>query len=188
VIARKPFLTLIAAVILIVAGAAPDVQAGGSVFLTGTWTGKITCKGFFDGAKESFPLFPTITISQSGLDIAMRLSYSDGPPEDYSGRLNPDPKKPLQKAEFAVVACGTNDQVGDATNQKFDEVGRMATSVKGFPEIKGTFKGLSIFSDYGTPAAADTCKWSFKRTATTDPNLPFFCDHTPIVTLPPSSN
>jgi hypothetical protein len=164
--------------LLLVFGVSPAVAIGppiSSYDLTGTWQGTIKCKARDTGAKISFTLEPTsLVISQSGLGIAMRVSYAGGGFDDYVAVANPDAKKPLEKGELALVVCGTNDQVGDEPD--FDEIGRMKVKAKP-PKVKATFGGTSLYSDPGLfDPEVGTCKWKFTRVDTTDPLLPQGCD------------
>lgn len=141
--------------------------------LNGTWTGTIKCKSFKAGAKSKFTLTPTtMQITQGGLEVGIRLDLGTTVLL-YSATMNPDAKKPLEKGELAIVFCGTNDQVGD--DPTFDEIGRMAVKAKR-GDVKGSFKGSSLFSKPGVLAAeAGTCKWSFKRTVSDFPIVPTGC-------------
>jgi len=110
---------------------------------------------------------------QNGSALGIVLDYGTGT-NAYIGTFVPDAKKPDAKGELAILYCKTNDRVGD--DPDFDELGRM--SVKAKPgELKGTFKGASIFSDPGTftDTEAGTCKWSYKRTALDMPSVPSTC-------------
>lgn len=176
--ARAQLGGVIAAATILSLAVTPRADAGNPrANLEGTWTGSIKCKSFNGGVKDSFTLAPTMFIAQSGLTVQIQLFYGVGTVENYVGLLNPDAKKPLQKGELAVVACGTNDLVGDEPN--YDEVGRISISTKP-PALKATFKGPSIFSDPGTfPAEAGTCKWKFTRTDFNVPSLPEACGFPP---------
>ena len=150
-------------------------HAGAQFFdLTGTWQGNIKCKSFFDGSKTSFPLTPTLKISQSGLKIGILADYPPGDIDDsYVGYANPDAKKPFEKGEFALIYCGTDDVLGN--DPTFDEIGRMAAKTKA-PKVKATFKGTSLYSDPGvTDAEAGTCKWTWTRIDDADPGIPLDC-------------
>jgi hypothetical protein len=175
-------LVVAAAAALACLGTSSAARAGAARFdLTGTWVGSIKCKGFFGGVKDPFTLTPTVKISQSGLNIGL-LADDAGTLDSYVAYANPDAKKPLEKGEFALIFCGTNDVLAEPFDAPFDEIGRMTVSTKP-PKVKATFKGTSIYSDsqlsFGppqtTPISAGTCKWKFTRTDTNDPGIPLTC-------------
>ena len=65
--------------------------------LSGTWTGKVTCKGTFDGTPQATTSTSTLLIEDGGstLDLAV-----DG--VHYSGASYPAPGRP-QKGQIAVI-------------------------------------------------------------------------------------
>ena len=95
------YLTRIFGVIL-AAGALLGISAVSvqAVDLTGTYEGKITCKGF-DGSKvkKVFPSFLEITQTGSNLNI---LSFSFGP---FNGTVIEDDKKPDEKGQAGFISC-----------------------------------------------------------------------------------
>ena len=163
---------LAAAAALVATGAlvpgARGTQSG--VDLTGVWTGKIVCKDFDAGVKDKFTLTPTMKITQIGPALGLVLDYGKFT-ETYTGYVDPDAKKPL-KGQLALIACGTDDVLGN--EPAFDEIATISVASKP-PKVKATFRGPSVFSDAGTPAVAGSCRWSWKRTSLTDPNVPLAC-------------
>jgi hypothetical protein len=135
--------------------------------LTGTWSGTTSCTSLFEGEKFKFKDAPTLQVTQVGDAIGVRADFGGGDVDFYTGHAYPDAKKPLEKGEIALVACGTDSIAGN--QPAFDEVGRFTVSTK-TGKIKATIKGLSFFSDplpAGSPESpeAGTCKWSLTRTA-----------------------
>ena len=148
--------------------------------IAGTWTGSIKCSGVRGGVKvKSKRQKITMTISQLDLNVGIAVQNGNATTR-YAGLLNPDKKKPEQKGEFAVVACGTNSTAADLTA---DELGRMQASTKP-GKVKATIKGITYYSAAGNaPPEAGSCKWSWKRTDNLDPQLQTDCT-TPIMALP----
>jgi hypothetical protein len=179
-------LAVVAAAALTCLMASSAARAGQARFdLTGTWVGSIKCKGFNGGVKDPFTLTPTLKISQSGLNIGVFADYPPGDFDDfYTGYANPNVKKPLEKGEFVLIVCGTNDVLGEPSpDAPFDEIGRMSVSTKP-PKVKATFKGTSIYSDpqltpfsdpQTTPISAGTCKWKYTRIDVVDPGISVTC-------------
>ncbi len=162
-------LTIFAAAALALATAAGPALA---FDLTGTWTGTIKCKEFVNGVKDKFELTPTITISQSGNALGILATFGPGDSDMYTALANPDAKKP-DKGEFAIIFCGTDNQVGNSPT--FDEIGRMQVTTK-TGKIAAKFRGESIFSDPADMGPeAGTCKWSWKRVDTVDPWVATTC-------------
>lgn len=141
--------------------------------LTGTWQGSSTCTSLFEGEKQKFTDAPAIQITQVGDAIGLRADYGAGDVDFYAGIAHPDAKKPDEKGEIALVACGTDSVAGNAGT--FDEVGRFSASTK-VGKVKATVKGLSFFSDPGTASPeAGTCKWKLTRTDALDAAIPTTC-------------
>jgi hypothetical protein len=132
--------------------------------LTGTWSGTTSCTSLFQGEKFKFKDAPTLQVTQVGDAIGVRADYGGGDVDLYTGHAYPDAKKPNEKGEIALIACGTDSTAGNGP--AFDEVGRFTISTK-TGKIKATIKGLSFFSDplsMNSPEIG-TCKWSLTRTA-----------------------
>jgi hypothetical protein len=131
--------------------------------LTGTWSGTTSCTSLFQGEKFKFKDAPTLQVTQVGDAIGVRADYGGGDVDLYTGHAYPDAKKPNEKGEIALIACGTDSIAGN--EPAFDEVGRFTVSTKA-GKIKATIKGLSFFSDPGVVSPeAGTCKWTLTRTA-----------------------
>lgn len=180
-------ITTVAAAVLLSSALASSVFAAFITFdPTGTWTGSIKCKSFFAGTKEKFTLTPTMKISQNGLRLDLVLDYGGGDTETYTGLANPDAKKPTQKGQLALTACGTDDLLGNAPT--FDELGTMSVATKPPPSVKASFKGTSIFSVGLTfpKTEAGTCKWKWTRKDLIDPGVVTACGLTAL-TLPPTA-
>ena len=135
--------------------------AVGALDMTGTWEGKQNCKDY-DGQKIIEHGVPaTALISQSGDTMTMGVNNFD----HYNGHAFTDSKN-ADKGETVFNACGTDDL--PVSGVPTGEIVRAKVSTK--PSTgKGSFSALSIFENTG---ALGTCKWSFKRTSTTDPNVP----------------
>lgn len=129
--------------------------------LTGTWVGKWSCKGF-DGEKfTSDNKNSTFRITQSGNTIAADL---DNGAYRYNGGAISDSAKP-EKGEAAFVAC-SNDNAPLSGGES--EIIRVAVKTK-VDTFKATLKGVSIFED--DLGGVGTCKYSFKRQGTANPNV-----------------
>lgn len=149
---------------------ASGTRAAAQVFdLTGSWTGKLSCKIATAGAKSTTTALPTLAITQADAAIGMALDYGNGTVEHYTALANPDGKKPLTKGELGIIRCGT-DSV--ATNLPADEIGRLFASTKAPPGVKATLKGQSVFS---APPTIGTCTWKFTRIDLADPSVATSC-------------
>lgn len=129
--------------------------------VTGTWIGRWSCKGF-DGEKfTSFNKTSTLKLSQTGTAIAADL---DNGSFHYNAAMIADKFKP-EKGEAVFIACATDNlPLADAES----EILRAAVKTKA-GTFKASLKGLSIFEDqFG---GVGTCKYSFKRQDTLDPNV-----------------
>lgn len=141
--------------------------------LTGNWTSSFTCISLFEGEKITYKDTPAIAITQNGAAIGMRVTYAGGDFDLYTARANPDVKKPDEKGEIAMIACGTDGLAGNAPN--FDEIGRFTVSAKP-DKVKASVKGQSIFSDPGVVSPeSGRCKWKLTRIDTTDPGIATAC-------------
>ena len=141
--------------------------------LTGTWSGSTACTSFFEGAKLKFKDAPMLQVTQSGDVLGVRADYGGGHVDFYAGHVYPDAKKPDEKGEIALVACGTDSVAGN--EPAFDELGRFSVSTK-TGKIKATLKGLSFFSDPGVASPeAGTCKWKITRVDTADAGVGTDC-------------
>jgi hypothetical protein len=140
--------------------AAATASPAGAVDVTGTWEGSVTCS-VFDGAYAKTKTSPsTLLIVQEGNLFIARLDDA----LTYNGGVIDSGDKPLLQGEGAMNLCST-DVVplggGD------DEIVRMKLKVN--PEKgTGTLSGESIF---GAAGEARTCKYKYKRTSATAPDV-----------------
>ncbi len=129
--------------------------------INGTWAGKITCKGIFDGEPQALSLTPTLLIDDSGeLQLAVDgVHYAAVPFVDSS---HPD------KGELAIIRCDTSSTRSGA--EFGGEFGRLKVSTK---PAKGTgsISGGSYRASILITGSLLTCKWSFKRVTTDHPAL-----------------
>lgn len=153
---KSMFAGLVACLVLALA---PSAQA---YDLTGTWIGKYSCKGF-DGSKfSSGSKSSTFAITQSGNTMAVNLDNGE---YRYNGGAIPDTTKP-EKGEAVFLEC-SNSNVPFAAGES--EIIRVAVKTKA-GTVKATLKGLSIFED--DMFGVGTCKYTFKRVDTANPNVP----------------
>lgn len=165
---RLAILTLTLTAALVAPAAAFDV--------TGTWTGTRKCQDLFGGVKAKFKEPATVRITQAGNQIGIAIEITGVGTTNYRALANFSAAKP-DKGEFAMIACGTNDVVGD--DPDFDAIGRMQAATKP-GKVKAKITGTSIFSDPGTATPGlGTCKWSLTRTDAADPVVPPFCGAVP---------
>jgi hypothetical protein len=144
--------------------------------LTGAWTGVRTCKDLDVGTKETFKDPFTAEITQTGNAIGILMDFGGGPNTEYAGLANFLPAKP-DKGEFAMIHCGTDDIVGNATT--YDAIGRMQATTKS-GKVKATIKGTTIFSDPSTASPfLGTCTWKFTRTGPGSTTLTAACPVAP---------
>ena len=157
---------LLTAAALALTTAAPAAHA---FDLTGHWIGKWSCKGF-DGTKfTSKEPDSTLDVTQTGNDI---LASIDGQIFLYNGTAIPDLAKP-EKGEAVLLQCGTSNAV---TLQE-SEIVRATVKTKD-TTFKASFKATSIFTDLFVNDNQEqvpevgTCKYSYKRIDTIDPQVP----------------
>jgi hypothetical protein len=141
-----------------------------AVNLTGTWEGKMVCKGQdLDGSKAKFTIGPpdvlSIQVTQTGNALAMHIVFSDAT-DVYSGLVAEDAKK-TDKGRLFLAHCTTNDVQGDENDMgNWDETADLAVSSN--DKGKGKIKGLSTYLDN---LGEGSCKWSLKRMGTADPGV-----------------
>jgi hypothetical protein len=134
--------------------------------LTGTWTGRWSCRSF-DGAKFNEKKNPsTLRITQSGGTLAAHIDGPQPPQFFYNGALISDGRKPAHKAEVVLSQCGTDNQpVAGPTEAEI-----VRAQVKTKPNsAKASFVAASIFVNDGPTVV--TCRYSYKRLETTDPGV-----------------
>ncbi len=163
-----------AAVVFAVVACAVAAGRAQAFDLTGTWTGTAKCTSLFQGVKFKFTDAPAVQITQVGREIGLRADYGGGNVNFYAGRAYDDAKKPDEKGEVALVACGTDSVAGNAP--AFDELGRFVAKAKP-GKVKATLKGVTFFSDPGiAEPEAGTCKWTLTRVDTTGPGGETVCE------------
>lgn len=141
--------------------------------LTGTWAGTAKCTSLFEGEKFKFTDEPAIQVTQVDRAIGLRVDYGGGNVNFYVGRAYDDAKKPQDKGEVAMVACGTDSVAGN--DPAFDELGRFAAKTKP-GKVKASLKGVTFFSDPGIPSPeAGTCTWSLTRLDTSNAAIETSC-------------
>jgi len=173
-----PALVLSAALI----GSAGLAHAGGMVpvpDLTGTWTGKLSCKGI-SGSPFLFGSFTftdkeaTLEITQSDEDLAAVLEAED-PDFAFAFFVDPmcgsvivDPAKP-EKARAGLVAEGQFSEGAFAVD--FSTVKVFAANTKGVTgKLTGT--GVLISASGIGGGVSSTCKYSLERTSDVPPPPP----------------
>ena len=131
--------------------------------LTGTWVGKWSCQGF-DGSKfKSSNGQSTIAITQTDNTIAANVDNGEF---FYNGGAIPDTGDPTTKGEAVLLQCGT-DHIAFTTAE--GEILRAKVKVNPASGT-GSLKGLSIVETQFSEAL--TCKYSYKRVDTANPNVP----------------
>ncbi len=154
---RMRFRSSLVAAAAIVAVAAPVAAFD----LNGTWTGRISCTGLFDGARDSVVLQPTLIIN----DGAAMFLAADG--SNYTGFPFPSAVIP-EKGEIAIIRCDTTPH---PTGAEFGgEFGRLKVSTKAV-NGKGSLTGTTYKASTLISPSVYTCKWSFKRTTLARPTL-----------------
>ena len=137
--------------------------------INGTWTGKISCKGIFDGEPQTLTTTPTVYVDDTSvLQIAV-----DG--LHFSALAFFDPAKP-DKGELAVIRC---DTTGIRSSDSFGgEFGRLKVSTKA-GKTTGSISGTTFRASVLLANSLYTCKWSLKRTTTDHPILSSCSQPTP---------
>jgi len=138
--------------------------------LTGHWVGKWVCKGndggvFRGGNFTSGNANSTMVVTQ--VQGTFALAVDPGPNGfTYNGVAVPNGAKPDQKGEAVLLGCHLGTTLPVAP---FDGEMVLAKVTTKLNAIKASFKGTSYFVD-DTPEFG-TCKYSYKRIDTVDPNL-----------------
>jgi len=135
--------------------------------LTGTWTGKWSCKDVTNGAATKPGGTVTMTVTQSSADVNANLHRtladgSDGGSETYQGHVQEITAKPGQGAS-TLVGCETHP---GSTNYAETLSANAKVTLS-----SATFKGSSAYERAATPTVGGQCKYSLKRTTTADPNV-----------------
>lgn len=142
-------------------------STAGAFDLTGTWSGKATCKGLGDGAKFTGKTPILADVSQSGRDVYVMfqgfsfLTHAVG--ITVANAQKPD------KGEAGFVACGNEpDPVFGVTVRA--KVSTTPSKGKGTIKLIAVVAGKNL-SGVGVTDATFTCTGSLKRTATADPMI-----------------
>ena len=139
--------------------AAPDARA---FDLTGTWVGKIACRGRLNGNRDVLTIKPS-TLLVSELPT-LRLS-ADG--LFYTAIEFPDISDP-RRGEVALIRCDTSPV--RSGGEFGGEFGRM--KVKARPDTgAGTITGTTLRATVAPASTIYTCHWAYKRVDTADPGL-----------------
>ena len=124
--------------------------------LSGTWTGKVTCRGTFDGAPQATTSTSTLLVDDGGstLDLAVDGVHFSAASYPAAGHE--------QKGEIAVIRCDTNSTRSADFGGEFGRL-RVATNPsKGTGSIAGTSFKASVL----VASSVFTCHWAFKRIST----------------------
>jgi hypothetical protein len=135
--------------------------------LTGTWEGKYTCKGS-DGSNFTYSVPTILEITHVGTEIRAQFPFDMGA-DVYAGFSIDDDRKPLDKGVAYFIHCGMTDAPGSGENG-YDETAFVRATTKS--NGGGTLKGSTVFFVSDPPPEVSSCKWSYKRTSTTDPAVP----------------
>jgi hypothetical protein len=163
-------LSLTAVAVLAVAGTT-DAGAGPPFpfNLTGTWEGKVTCKGLSLGEKAKTVSEGLVKISQSGTELALEFD-PDGnlePSLDFAGFTAPESGNP-DKGQLVATYCGTSPFINSSGQDHIVHAKGVIKPTDANP-YNATLKMTSIVGAYPNVAV---CKWKFTRTDITDPSAP----------------
>jgi hypothetical protein len=141
--------------------------SAGAVDLTGTWEGKISCKGS-DGSNFSFSDPVLVQITHAGTDV--RVQFPAVSPDIYAGVSIDDTKKPDTKGVAYLIHCGMSE-VPTTGQNGFGETAFLRATTKS--NGGGSLKGSSVFFFFESPPLeVSACKWSLKRTDPAHPGVP----------------
>jgi hypothetical protein len=121
--------------------------------LDGTWAGKVTCRGRFNGAPQTMTSTSTLLVEDDGSSLELAV---DG--VHYSGASYPLPARP-DKGEVAVIRCDTNSTRSADFGGEFGRLKVGTSASKGTGSLSGTsFKASVLIA-----RSVFTCHWAFKR-------------------------
>jgi hypothetical protein len=121
--------------------------------LTGSWAGKENCT--INGSKSKADVTALVTQSGTDLNVSVSGSFLSG---TYNGRTIEDVDKPNKGAAGLVQCTNTNGA---------SMVGNFVAKTDGM--AAGVLKGRITYVDTGILGGIAVCKYSLKRTATSDP-------------------
>jgi hypothetical protein len=137
--------------------------------LTGHWVGKYSCKNFHGTKDASINKNSTLAITQTGNTFAANIDAANaGHNFRYNGLAVPDAKSPDTKGEAVLLGCHLANTLASHGATLDGELQRASVKTKG-GTFKATFKSTSFFQD--TLPEVGACKYTFKRTDTTDPGV-----------------
>lgn len=173
---KRKLLTILASIAfaalsVMMFGAREEASAVDPLDISGTWVGKLQCKGYDGGNKTttiletSEPLIGPLFISQSGTDINMQIAGVL-----YNGAVRADLGRPEKLVVGSFVSCQTSDDY----SLGISEVGTFLMTFVEKNDLKTTFRGDSVYGLAGIPPGApsqtfEACKWSFSRTDAANP-------------------
>jgi len=121
--------------------------------LSGTWTGKVSCRGTFDGVPQTTTSASTLLVEDGGTSLTLAV---DG--VHYNGASYPAPANPA-KGEIAVIRCDTNSTRSADFGGEFGRLRVMTNASTG----KGTLAGTTLKASVLVGRTLSTCHWAFKR-------------------------
>jgi hypothetical protein len=149
-------LVLSLAVLATSAVLATTARPAGAIDLTGTWAGKLSCKGIENGSREQFTCCEVIQITQIGNSINVREGGLL-----YFGRVLTLDASPT-KGSATFVGCVTDNTLGNDAEMVFANVTDDG--------VKATLKGRGPYNE--DPTDQFLCTWNYKRIDTADPGVP----------------
>ena len=132
--------------------------------LTGTWQGRWSCQGF-DGAKFRSSNGESVLLITHDPVTRVLAANMDNGDYLYNGGSIPDVNAPETKGEVALMQCGTDNLPLAGADAEILRAKVKVDVEKG----TGSIKGLSILES-SIPDVL-TCKYSYKRTDTANPNV-----------------
>jgi hypothetical protein len=154
-------------------------QAHAQSDLTGTYLGKVSCKGVdATGRKESNKVNLLVAVSQpttgaSKADLQVSTQLIDPGTEAvlgvyyWFGGISFDPSAPARKGQGAITEC-----THLANPETVYQIAHLTYSVTP-GAVKGSIKFTSISDFTGIDGAIASCKASLKRVDTAEPSVPY---------------
>jgi hypothetical protein len=158
----RRFGTLAAVAALALAVAAPALALD---TLTGTYTGKMSCKGYANQAPTKSKQDITIDVIDSkGFVLQVRAGATDVGTAVFAFKIEDAVK--TDRGTFAGVDCTLTSISGDGIALRGDAVVKPGNG-------KATLKGSLTRQDVDGDGLVEHCTFSVKRTSTTAPKFPF---------------